>query len=224
MLFGQHEHALVAGEFARRWTPPPAPFGSVVFAVANHDIAWRELDAEVLLEAGRPVSFTDYPAGPKLRAYARGIDWVEGRDPYAACLCSMHYVTVMGRPEDDAGRRFVRRERERQRGLREGFSAEESGNLERNLRLLGVCDALSLFACLNEPGRTARLFPPYDASGLPFDGTLYRPGWDERGALLLRPSPFAEDFEVSLPYRVLGDGGAETAGVWQLTVRGTRSS
>jgi hypothetical protein len=48
LLFGQHEHALVAGEFARRWAKGPKPFDSTVYAVAYHDLAWREPDLEVL--------------------------------------------------------------------------------------------------------------------------------------------------------------------------------
>jgi hypothetical protein len=65
LLFGQHEHALMAGELARRWGRSPEPFGSTVYAVANHDVAWREPDREVLWneEKDRPYSFMDYPAG-----------------------------------------------------------------------------------------------------------------------------------------------------------------
>ena len=41
LLFGQHEHALMAGELARRWGERPRPFESTVYAVVNHDLAWR---------------------------------------------------------------------------------------------------------------------------------------------------------------------------------------
>ena len=81
LLFGQHEHALVAGEFARRWGKRPWPFESTLYAVANHDLAWRELDGEVLWngEKDRPYSFMDYPLDLKLPAQRRGIDLVEDR-------------------------------------------------------------------------------------------------------------------------------------------------
>src|SRR5829696_2860897 len=70
LLFGQHEHAGMAGELARRWGGGPEPFGSTVYAVANHDLAWREPDREVLWneEKDRPYSFMDYPLRLKLPA------------------------------------------------------------------------------------------------------------------------------------------------------------
>ena len=97
LLFGQHEHAMIAGEFARRWVEGPLPFESTVYAVANHDIAWRGLDREVLWneERDRPYSFVDYPLQLKLPAQKKGIDLVEDHDPYAGCLCSMHYARFL---------------------------------------------------------------------------------------------------------------------------------
>ena len=44
LLFGQHEHAQIAGEFALRWREGPWPLESTVYATANHDLAWREPD------------------------------------------------------------------------------------------------------------------------------------------------------------------------------------
>jgi Protein of unknown function (DUF3891) len=223
-VFEQHDHALVSGAMARRWTPPPTPFESTVFAVENHDVAWRELDREVLWddERTRPVSFIEYPSAPKVRAYAGGIDVVEARDPYAAYLCSMHYATVVAGSKHPDEQDFARHERERQERLRLGFSREESENLERNLRLLKVCDGLSLFLCLNEPGRTGRLFPPYEG-GFHLDGAVYRPGWEGRNALVLDPSPFGGDFEVAIPYRVIaGDGNEAGGGEMRMWIRGRK--
>jgi hypothetical protein len=226
VVFEQHEHARISGEMARRWTPPPAPFESAVVAVTEHDVAWRELDGEVLWdeERGRPFSFVDYPSAPKMRAYAAGIDRVEAQNPYAALLCSLHYATIVGGSENPEERRFARREKERQGRLRSGFSGEGIENLERNLRLLKVCDGLSLFVCLNEPGRSARLLPPYEG-GFSFDGTVYRPGWEDEQTLTVSPSPFPDDFEVSLPYGILdGNGSAVGDGEMRLQVRGRRSN
>ena len=97
LLFGQHEHAQMAGEFARRWEERPSPFEPTVYATANHDLAWREPDREVLWneEKHRPCSFMDYPLHLKLPAQKWGIDRVEARDPYAGCLCSMHYARFL---------------------------------------------------------------------------------------------------------------------------------
>jgi hypothetical protein len=49
------------------------------------------------------------------------------------------------------------------------MSGEELENLGRNLELLRVCDVLSLFVCLNEPGGDA--YPPYPR-GFKFGGEL----------------------------------------------------
>src|ERR671916_715180 len=131
VLIKQHEHALIAGEFAVRWKERPRPFESTVYAVDNHDLAWRELDREVLWneEKDRPYSFVDYPLDLKLPAQRRGIDLVADEDPYAGCLCSMHYARFLldsQRPEEV---QFREAEMERQDRLEQRMSDSERGNL-----------------------------------------------------------------------------------------------
>jgi hypothetical protein len=208
LLFGQHEHGLMAGEFARRWGGGagrgPEPFGSTVYAVANHDAAWREHDGEVLWneEKDRPYSFMDYPLRQKLPAQKRGIDQVEAHDPYAGCLCSMHYARFLLGAERREEVAFREGELERQRGLEEGMSEEERENLERNFQFLRVCDGLSLFLCLNEPGGGED--PPPYPGGFAFDGTRFRLVWEDDRTLSLDPNPFSEAFGVQVPYRIVG--------------------
>ena len=154
LLFEQHEHAMIAGEFALRWRERPRPFESTVYAIANHDVAWREADREVLWneEKDRPYSFMDYPLDLKLPAQRRGIDLVADHDPYAGCLCSMHYTRFLLDSERPEEVEFREGEVERQGSLEERMSEKELENLERNFRFLRLCDGLSLFLCLNEPG------------------------------------------------------------------------
>ncbi len=204
LLFGQHEHALAAGKFALRWSERPRPFESTLYAVANHDLAWREPDREVLWNEGkdRPYSFVDYPLDLKLAAQRRGIDLVEAHDPYAGFLCSMHYARFLlesKRPEEVE---FREREMARQERLREGIGPEELENLERNFSLLRVCDGLSLFLCLNEPGGGDR--PPPYPGGFQFEGTRFEVVWEDERTLRLDPNPFTDEFEVAIPYRVVG--------------------
>jgi Protein of unknown function (DUF3891) len=146
LLFEQHEHALIAGEFALRWRERPRPFESTLYAIANHDLAWRDLDREVLWneEEDRPYSFVDYSLDLKLPAQTRGIDLVAEHDPYAGCLCSMHYSRFLldsVRPEEVE---FREGEMERQGRLEERMSEGELESLEWNFRLLRLCDGLSL--------------------------------------------------------------------------------
>src|SRR5215213_6457845 len=138
LLFEQHEHALIAGEFALRWRERPRPFESTLCAIANHDLAWREPDRELLWnrEKERPYSFVDYPLDLKLPAQKRGIDTVEAHDPYAGCLCSMHYARFLLGSERPEEVEFREGELRRQARLKEGMSEKELENLERNFRFL----------------------------------------------------------------------------------------
>jgi len=204
LLFEQHEHALVAGEFARRWREKPQPFESTVYAVANHDLAWREPDREVLWneEKFRPYSFMDYPVDLKLPAQRRAIDLVEDHDPYAGCLCSMHYARFLLDSERPEEVEFREGELKRQDRLRKGMGDEELENLERNFHFLRVCDGLSLFLCLNEPGGGDR--PPPYPGGFQLEGTRFEPVWEDDRTLRLDPNPFPEEIGVAIPYRMVG--------------------
>ena len=205
MLVKQHDHALASGEFARWWADEPRPLESTLYAIAHHDVAWRGPDAEVRWneETGRPYSFVDYPPELKVQAYAEGLEWVEERDPHAACLCSMHYETLLRRfGGSEAEARFVEDEARRQERLRAGMGEEELGNLERNLNLLRLCDGLSLFVCLNEPCGDEN--PPPYPEGFEFEGERYIPVWEDRRTLRLDPNPFSGPFEVAIPYRTVG--------------------
>jgi hypothetical protein len=204
LLFEQHEHAQIAGEFARRWREGPRPFESTVYAVANHDLAWREPDRGVLWneEKDRPYSFVDYPLDLKLPAQKRGIDTVEDHDPYAGCLCSMHYARFLLDSERPEEVEFREGEIGRQGRLEERMSEIELENLERNFRFLRLCDGLSLFLCLNEPGGEES--PPPYPGGFEFEGTHFGLVWEDEQTLRLDPNPFPEAFGIEIPYLTMG--------------------
>jgi hypothetical protein len=221
VLIEQHDHALASGEFAKYWAREPRPLESTLYAIAHHDVAWLEPDARVRWneEGGRPYSFVDYPPEPKIRAYAGGLDWLEERDPYAACLCSMHYETLvrhLGRSEAEAS--FAEAESRRQERLRAGMSGEELENLEYNLGLLRLCDGLSLFVCLNEPG--SEDYPPPYPGGFELSGERFAPIWEDRRTLRLEPNPFSGTFNLTIPYLVVGKD-RQTLGSDRLELRVT---
>lgn len=168
----------------------------------------------------RPYSFVDYPVGPKVEAYGEGLDWMEGRKPYAACLCSMHYETLVRRSGgSEAETRFAERESARQERLRAGMSGEELENLDRNLRFLKLCDGLSLFVCLNEPGGSG--YPPPYPGGFEFDGATFDPVWEGGDVLRFEPNPFTGSFEIELPYREVSRDRRDLGeGVLRLRVSG----
>ncbi len=203
VLVEQHQHGLISGEFARHWGAELPVREAALYAIANHDIGWRELDATVSWneESGRPYSFLDYPAGPKLRAYANGLDLVQAQSPYAAYLCSMHYGSFVRDAREEPAVSFRDAEVGRRRGIEAGLSEEEMQSVEYNFRLLQLCDDLSLFVCLNEPGRND--YPHY-RDGFGFMGARFEPVWEDERTLRLEPNPFSGDFGIEVPYRLFG--------------------
>jgi hypothetical protein len=221
VLVEQHEHALVSGEFARRWVDEPVPAGPTLYAVENHDVGWREPDREVLWNeaTGRPHSFVDHPLGPKLEAWRRGIERVEAGDAYAGCLCSMHYARFLLASEDPTEVEFREREGARQERIREGVSGLELENLERNFRFLRLCDGLSLYLFLYGPGEPG--YPPPTPDGFEFDGRRFELVWEDRKHVRLEPSALTGPFDVSVPYREVGkDRRPMGGGVLEFRVSG----
>jgi hypothetical protein len=205
VLVKQHDHALASGEFARRWAREPRPLESTLYAIAHHDVAWHGPDASVRWneETGRPYTFADYPPEAKVRAYAEGLAWLEERDPYATCLCSMHYETLLRRfGSSEAEEGFAEAESRRQQRLRAEMSGEELENLGHNLDLLRLCDGLSLYVCLNEPGDGE--YPPPYPGGFELSGERFEPVWEDRRVLRLEPNPFSGAFDLEIPYATVG--------------------
>jgi hypothetical protein len=212
-LVEQYEHGLISGELARRWGWAPIPSSSALYAIAEHDLAWKELDVELRWnpETGKPYNFFEYPPEPRLAAYRRGLDAIETQDPYAGLLCSLHYESFVRDATGVAEASFRAAERERQTRLLFAISEEERGRVEDELALLKICDDLSLFLCLNEPGENVY---PWFRDGFDYGGSRISPVWEGSEALRLEPSPFTEEFDVTVPYHLispegepLGEGG-----------------
>lgn len=220
MLIEQYEHGLISGEFARHWGWRPEPSDSALYAIAEHDLAWKELDAEPLWnpEAGRPYAFFEYPAEPRLSAYRRGVDVVERRDPYAGLLCSLHYESFVRNATGVAESSFRAAERERQSRLMFAISDEERERVDEEISLLRLCDDLSLFVCLNHPGENAH---PWYRDGFAYGETRLAPAWEGEGELRLEPSPFTQSFEITVPYRLIhADGSPAGAGEDRILISG----
>jgi hypothetical protein len=208
LLIAQHDHGLASGEFAKRfsegWLGGPPPSEDAIFAVQNHDVGWRRLDSEVSWneDKGRPYSFVDYPPEEKMAAYTEGLDFVEARSPYAGLLCSAHYGSFVERSEIPVEVRF--REKEKARRARIGASPGAPETFERDFRLLQLCDDLSLFVCLNEPGGEVH---PWHEGGFEFSGRRFHPVWEDERSLRFEPNPLCGGFDLSLPYAVVSEDG-----------------
>jgi len=197
ILVKQHDHGQLAGRIASHWRDRPAPYESTLLAIHNHDLGWQLLDQSVKLNpfTGKPYSFIDLPVEERLPAYTWGIDQVEEVDPYAACLCSRHYVSFV--KGDEKARSFVERERERDARLTAQMDDRARQALAENLELLQTCDRLSLFLCLNEPGENT--FPWY-REGIRAGELVLKPIWLDQSTVRFDPNPFVGDFRVRIPY------------------------
>lgn len=206
MLIRQHEHGRISGEFARHWHREPSPKSPTLFAIANHDIGWQELDEEVRFnpETGEPYSFMDYPLEPKLQAYKRGLDLLEAQEPYASYLCSLHYSSFVRGSSEPVAIEFREGEVGRRERLEGSLPEEWLEEAEYNFRLLQLCDDFSLFVCLNEPGENT--FPWYK-DGFGFMEQKLQPIWEDEQTLSMAPKPFANPFDLTIPYSRIGPEG-----------------
>jgi len=114
----------------------------------------------------------------------------------------MHYARFLLGSEDPPEVEFREGEAARQERLREEMSGEELESLERNFRFLRLCDVLSLFLFLYEPGRAG--YPPPTPDGFELDGTRYELSWEDQSFVRLEPFPLTGPFDVSVPYREVG--------------------
>ncbi|CAN5615537.1 DUF3891 family protein [soil metagenome] len=206
LLIRQHDHGMISGEFARHWSADTTPQRPTLFAITNHDVGWQELDDEVRFnpDTEEPYSFIDYPSEPKLRAYKHGLDQLEVQEPYAAYLCSMHYSSFVKNSQEATAIEFREREAGRRDRLEKRLPAEWLENAEYNFRLLQLCDDLSLFVCLNEPGENT---VSWYKDGFGFMDRGFRPVWRDRQTLSLEPYPFSGSFDFTVPYDRVGVGG-----------------
>lgn len=231
VMIKQHDHGLLAAEFAARFWKDEAPLkhrrDEVLYAIANHDRGWVDLDETPFWNdtAKAPYSFIDFPVVPKLSFYRRGLDEIEAATLYGGLLCSNHYerlIEVSGErspeltiflEEEEQRRSRIHRELER-RG--EPVSGDE---LYYDSRLLQFCDDLSLFIGLHEPGTKTEDIHPWFKEG--FSGTeefaftggrVITAQW-KGTSLLLDPYPFTGSFDVTLPLRRVARSEAAVTGL-----------
>ncbi|WP_188646423.1 DUF3891 family protein [Marinithermofilum abyssi] len=219
-LIRQHDHGWISGDMADHWRQKPAPLRSTRLAIRYHDVGWESLDDEVCWdrETNRPYSFEDYPLEPKLSAYRRGIDRVEAMDPYAAVLCSLHYASFFQEEHVAKAEPFLKREKERRERLLHSISEADRKRLPENLRLLKVCDDLSLFVCLNEPGENTH---PWFQKGIRWGNQWLKPVWEGAERLRFEPNPFDQAFDIRVPYQVIDfDGERVETGQYRIQLRG----
>lgn len=215
----QHEHGLLAGEFAKWFkeehTPAEGRRAEVLWAVSNHDRGWIDLDETPFWNdaEGQPYSFLDFPVVPKLTFYRRGIDEIEAQTPYGALLCSSHFERLIEVSGEECPEltQYLEGEADRRarihRALEQSQPLEE-GELYYDARLLQFCDDLSLFLALSKPGSAESEKHPWFVDGFSgseefsfTSGRAIEAEWQDSSTLILTPFPFTQDVEVSFKQR-----------------------
>ncbi|MBJ6360352.1 DUF3891 family protein [Paenibacillus sp. GCM10012307] len=173
IMIAQHEHGLLSGVIARhfqkRFFLAPNRYEEVIVAISEHDRGWIKLDDTPIWNDAESVPFTfvDYPLLPKLAFYQFGIEEVEKLSPYAALLCSLHFASfsdmLPSAPQEFTD--FCKEEQNRQQQLKHRLGVVDESLLQAHFRLLQLCDDLSLYVCLNEPGAAKADEHPWFRSG-----------------------------------------------------------
>ncbi|WJE15853.1 DUF3891 family protein [Halobacillus sp. ACCC02827] len=216
IMIQQHDHAYISGQIVAFWKKNfllRSKLREVAdWAIQQHDRAWIPLDQNPAWneEKQRPYSFIDYPLAEKIEAYRRGIEEVEEQSLYAGILCSMHYASFF---KEDSGvqeeRNFIEEEKNRRSRLFEQMDMDIPEDIyQLHFRRLQFCDDLSLFLCMTGPDVPEEEEVPWFRNGFPqtFDVAPegIRADWEAEDRISVHPFPFAQPFEVDIPYRRVG--------------------
>lgn len=178
VMIEQDHHARISGEIFSYWKSDYLKSEklnqSVLYAVTKHDCGWKMIDRQPFWNDKKqaPYTFIDFPSPAKTLIYRSGIDEVERRDQYAALLCSEHYLRFKQEEQSLEAKQFVQFEKSRQQRLIEFISDFEQPLFDFHYGLLQLCDNLSLYICLNEPGAKKEDEFPFFRDGIPLSNAL----------------------------------------------------
>jgi hypothetical protein len=218
VMVKQHEHGRLAGEFAKQlkeeWLGESEWKHDFLHAVAEHDRSWVDMDEVPLWNdiRNKPYGVEDLPLLLRMPFYLRGLQELGTESVYAGLLVNMHYTSfqpglmanMVGGMHERALPLLESVKREQIRlqlklGLLEGESQQV---LKQHLSLLQLCDELSLYVCVQEPGT------PKEQEKLPYkdgfmstssflNGAKTVPRWLSPDRLELAPSPFRNETAFS---------------------------
>ncbi|MFC7395389.1 DUF3891 family protein [Scopulibacillus cellulosilyticus] len=214
VLIQQDDHARISGDFARLWRDDYFIGNDrrkeVETAVAEHDRGWIAPDSEPFIDdkTGKPYSFSDFPLNTKLVLYKHGINETEAANSYAGLLSSYHYMKFIEGENTSEAKVFVHMEKERQKRIIRKTSHFNKDIFLFHYDLLKLCDNLSLYLCLNEPGVLKSEEHPWFQKGIPVPKTFnfievetFDVSWLDKKTVLLSPFPFTDKFTVLLKYK-----------------------
>ncbi|MGE5358565.1 MAG: DUF3891 family protein [Bacteroidales bacterium] len=157
LLITQPDHAALASRIIAAWPAsaftPTSAREAVLYAVAEHDNGWLEVEQAPVLDrgTGRPYDFMTVPLDFKQAIWPRGVARLAAIDPLAAALVAEHGLRVHAHRRDEPDWRafFARVERLRDELLARcgALSGSAHDAFTRNYRLLFLGDLLSLVFC-----------------------------------------------------------------------------
>lgn len=217
VLIKQYDHSLCSGVFASHLVFPFQQRETTIWAIAEHDKCWVELDESPKwdLELNEPYSFINYPLKEKVHAYTEGISQIAKTDSYAGYIVSKHFASFFKGTTDLIGSRFLSQEQQRQEQLRP-FIKMDDQELANHVKLLKLCDDLSLFLCLNEPGTNEH---PWYREGLLFARMKIDWQWKNQNHLCLNAPLLTHPLEIHIPYQIFDlNGLKKSEDVFQFTI------
>jgi hypothetical protein len=198
LLTKQPEHARISGLIAVSWNfSDDKPHSEVKLAIARHDDGWTEAENDPQLnEAGDPMNYLETPPDRAMETARRSIQLLydEGKY-YAARLVAGHFsqlayqvdlgqvgprtAQAIGRFIGEQNMLMTRCAKEHANGSappvstsQDDASGTSGDNYTKDLRLLQVCDLLSLLLCGDFSGETVIEDVPYlsDTTALTVSG------------------------------------------------------
>jgi hypothetical protein len=227
ILISHPDHARLAGRLADNWGnrdfAAPEPRAETLIAVARHDDAWAERDAEPkLTREGRPSAFSRELVGAYsafeemdlsdyLAVRGRAAAMISTDFPYAALVISMHTVDLLTEQADVAALgvadralhgRFIWEQRRWQDELSATLGRSVGWNAtapRRAFEFLQACDSLSLAICVRYPSPITLRHRHPDLRGDLHSITCTPLGGD---TYRIAPFPFGQDeLRLDLPCR-----------------------
>lgn len=223
IMIQQHDHAYLSGtlytKLKTEWLPSNKWKEELYIAIRHHDCGWKLFDEQPFWndEQHKPHDFNDFPTGVKLVLYEHGINEVEKMSPFAALLCSKHYVSFLYRRTDPNVKIFIHNELKRQQRIQQELNINEHVT-NQYYEILKLFDDLSLYLCLNEPGTPKEKEHPFFQHGIQipelFEGGKVHLHWNNQNEVKLDRVLFEDDvITVNVPQKIVNKGDIAKRGL-----------
>lgn len=214
VMIEQDDHAHISEVMIRKWRTiffENDPYEkAVLYAIRNHDYGWKAFDQQPFWndQAGLPFDFTTFPHRPKTILYAKGVDDVQAVEPYAAALCSAHYMSFMERSPRKDVQRYLNKERDRIDTILSSIPEITKDMFQTHLAMLQFADNISLYVCVNDPGVSKEHEHAFFKKGIPIstaipsiEHSVVDAHWIDAHTISLKGLPYVPSFHVDVPYK-----------------------